>query len=106
MTTSTQALTADLPDPGSGLPLYAFFALSCVAGGSVGVLFGDGIRSPVLGVCALAVCLAGAISGPGRALVLGGLAALVMAALVLAEVNDWRRRRTTASPSLGQAGRQ
>ena len=47
------------------------------------MLFGDGIRSPVLGLCALAVCMAGAIAGPGRALVLGGFAALLMASLVL-----------------------
>lgn len=98
MTTTTQALTADLPDPGSGLPLYAFFALSCLASAAVGLLFGNGIRSPALGLCALAVCLAGAIAGPGRALVLGGFAALVMAALVLAELNGWLVVPVAASP--------
>jgi len=98
MTTTTQALTVDLPDPGPGLPSYAFFALSCVAGASAGVLFGDGIRSPAIGLCALAVCFAGAMAGPGRALVLGGFAALVMVTLVLAELHGGLAIQVAASP--------
>ncbi|MBC7731661.1 MAG: PAS domain S-box protein [Bacteriovorax sp.] len=98
MTTTTQALTFDLPDPGPGLPSYAFFALSCMAGASAGVLFGDGIRSPAIGLCALAVCFAGAMAGPGRALVLGGFAALVMVTLVLAELHGGLAIQVAASP--------
>ena len=100
MTTTPQALTVDLPDPGPGpgLPLYAFFALSCVAGAAAGALFGDGIRSPAISLCALAVCVAGAIAGPGRALMLGGFAALVMATLVLAELHGGLAIPVAASP--------
>jgi len=78
-------LTAEPTDPITGSIGPLLFAALCLAAGAVGVLMGDGIRSPVLGVSAVALCVVGARTGPRGSFVMGVLGTLSLLALALAE---------------------
>ncbi|MEP7102914.1 MAG: PAS domain S-box protein [Burkholderiales bacterium] len=55
--------------------------------GQVGVLLGEGLRSPTLAFCGLIVCVVGAITGWRQSLAIGALAMLGMGALAWAETS-------------------
>lgn len=82
------ALTTHL----SARPRFPMNAALCVVAvaamaltGLVGVLLGEGLRSPPLAFCGLIVCVVGAITGVRSGLALGAVAMLGMGAMAWAE---------------------
>ena len=83
--TTSASLTGEPPDAAARRVSHVGFGVSCVAAALAGALLGDGVRSPAFGLCALAVCVAGAVAGLRHAIGLAALVAVELAALALAE---------------------
>jgi PAS domain S-box-containing protein len=71
----------------AALGLIALFAvLLC---GLVAVALHDGVRDPALGLCAIVVCIVGAITGMRYGIAIGGVALLQLGGLAWAEASGW-----------------
>ena len=99
------ALLCALAAPLSARPGFPMNAALCAVAvtamtltGLVGVLLGEGLRSPPLAFCGPIVCVVGAITGVRYGLAVGSFAVLGLGALGWAEASGWIRALSASTP--------